>query len=217
MEDYAAKMAPKPDTALREYVTGHAQYREEAVLAALNELRSRGQPAPEDADLRPALEAVVQEQAIAAASTQAVAAAEVAAADLPQLYPPVGIVVVSVCVSVVVGAVMMAINLYRLKRTNAIIGLAGFIIAYITGRVLLLKWLVAQHLFSPWVMPLIDLPIIIGYVWWFWSRSVRTAQFQPRSWAAPLLVFVLVIFVFLLLNPGAAQQFKQQLELQSHQ
>ena len=38
MEDYAAKMALKSDAALREYVAGHTQYREGAVLAALDEL-----------------------------------------------------------------------------------------------------------------------------------------------------------------------------------
>ena len=54
MEDYAAKMLLKTDAALREYVTGHVQYREAAVLAALDELRRRGQPAPEEAALRPA-------------------------------------------------------------------------------------------------------------------------------------------------------------------
>ena len=42
MEDYAAKMLLKTDAALREYVTGHVQYREAAVLAALDELRRRG-------------------------------------------------------------------------------------------------------------------------------------------------------------------------------
>ena len=56
MEDYAAKMLLKTDAALREYVTGHVQYREAAVLAALDELSRRGQPAPEEAALRPGLE-----------------------------------------------------------------------------------------------------------------------------------------------------------------
>ena len=42
MEDYAAKMLLKTDAALREYVAGHAQYRDAAVLAALAELRRRG-------------------------------------------------------------------------------------------------------------------------------------------------------------------------------
>ena len=46
MEDYAAKMQLKTDAALREYVNGYAQYREAAVLAAFDELRRRGQPAP---------------------------------------------------------------------------------------------------------------------------------------------------------------------------
>ena len=70
MEDYAAKMALKPDADLREYVTGHAQYREGAVLAALDELRRRGLPAPEDATLRPALEAAVQAQAAEAEASR---------------------------------------------------------------------------------------------------------------------------------------------------
>ena len=55
MEDYAAKMPLKSDADLRGYVTGYAQYREAAVLAAFDELRRRGQPAPEEPALRPAL------------------------------------------------------------------------------------------------------------------------------------------------------------------
>jgi hypothetical protein len=216
MEDYAAKMALKPDAALREYVAGHAQYREEAVLAALNELRQRGQPAPEDATLRPQLEAVVQ-KAQADADALAAEAPETDVADLPRLYSPAGIVVVSATISVVAGAILLALNLYRLKKGNVIIWLVAFVIAYVIGRALLLKWMIAQHLFSPWTAPLIDLPVIIAYVWWFWPRYIGTYQFQPRNWLLPLGIFMLVIFVVLLLNPGTAQQLKEQIEQQMQQ
>ncbi|MDJ0367873.1 hypothetical protein QMK33_22235 [Hymenobacter sp. H14-R3] len=216
MEDYAAKMALKPDAALREYVTGHAQYREEAVLAALNELRQRGQPAPEDTALRPQLEAVVQ-KAQAAADALAAEAPETDVADLPRLFSPAGIVVVSATLSVVAGAVLLALNLYRLKKGNIIIWLVAFVVAYVIARALLLKWLIAQHLFSPWIAPLIDLPVIVAYVWWFWPRYIGTYQFQPRNWLLPLGVFMLVIFVVLLLNPGTAQQLKEQIEQQMQQ
>lgn len=216
MEDYAAKMALKPDAALREYVAGHAQYREEAVLAALNELRQRGQPAPEDTALRPQLEAVVQ-KAQADADALAAEAPETDVADLPRLYSPAGIVVVSATISVVAGAILLALNLYRLKKGSTIIWLAAFVIAYVIGRALLLKWMIAQHLFSPWTAPLIDLPVIVAYVWWFWPRYIGTYQFQPRNWLLPLGIFMLVIFVVLLLNPGTAQQLKEQIEQQMQQ
>lgn len=211
MEDYAAKMALKPDADLREYVTGHVQYREEAVLAALDELRRRGQPAPEDADLRPSLEAVVQEQA--RAETQA--PAEVEEADLPNLYSPAGIVVMSAMISVVVGAVLLATNMYRLKQGRAIVGLAAFVVAYILAEVLLLRWLVVQHLFTPLTGLLLDLPIIAAYVWWFWPRYVGTYQFQPRNWLLPLGVCLLLkigLSYILLHNPDTAQLMKQQME-----
>ncbi|GAB3635437.1 hypothetical protein GCM10027422_10270 [Hymenobacter arcticus] len=214
MEDYAAKMALKPDAALREYVTGHAQYREEAVLAALNELRQRGQPAPEDATLRPQLEAVMQ-KAQADADALAAEAPETDVADLPRLYSPAGIVVVSATISVVAGAILLALNLYRLKKGSTIIKLAAFVIAYILGEVLVLKWLVAQHLFTPFTGVLLDLPIIIAYVWWFWPNYVGTYQFQPRNWLVVLGVCLLLklgLSYILLHNPATAPMIKQQLE-----
>jgi hypothetical protein len=196
MEDYAAKMALKPDAALRDYITGHAQYREEAVLAALNELRRRGLPAPEDASIRPSLEAVVQEQARVAALAPAPEAEE----ELPRLYSPAGIVVMSAMISVVAGAVLLALNMRMMKRGKAIIGLAAFVLVYIVGRGLLLSWLSEHHMITPYTF-IIDLPIIIAYIWWFWPRYVGTYQFQPRNWLLPLGACFLLLMAFLMLNP----------------
>lgn len=207
MEDYAAKMALKPDAALRDYVTGHAQYREEAVLAALDELRRRGQPAPEDASLRPSLEAVVQEQARAAALAPPPAEEE----ELPRLYSPAGIVVMSAMVSVVAGAVLLALNMRMMKRGKAIIGLAAFVLVYIVGRVLLVNWLSERQMMTPYAF-IIDLPIIIAYIWWFWPRYVGTYQFQPRNWLLPLGACFLLVTAFYMLNPKAAKQMRQQME-----
>lgn len=214
MEDYAAKMALKPDAALREYVVGHVQYREAAVLAALDELRRRGQLAPEDATLRPALEVAVQQQQTAATKEAHEATTDATDEDLPTLYSPASIVVISAVVSVLAGAVLLGINLYRLKRNNAIIGLASFVILYLIGEAFVLRLLVAQHLFSPMVAFLLDLPLILAYIWWFWPRYVGTYQFQPRNWLLPLGVCLLLKFglaYLLLLNPTIAQMMKQQL------
>jgi hypothetical protein len=214
MEDYAAKMALKSGAELRQYVVGHAQYREEAVLAALAELRQRGQPAPEEAALRPQLEVAAQQAQATAATRQVTEAAE-EEAELPQLYSPAGIVVISVMFSVVAGAVLLALNLRKLKRNDVIIGLAAFVAAYLIGEFLLYKWLIAQHMFSPLIAFLIDLPIIIAYVWWFWPRYVGTYQFQPRNWLLPLGICLLLKFAaayMLLQNPTTAQLLKQQIE-----
>ena len=214
MEDYAAKMALKPDAALREYVVGYAQYREAAVLAALDELRRRGQPAPEDATLRAALEVAVQQQTAATKEARE-ATTDTAEEDLPTLYSPASIVVISAVVSVLAGGVLLAINMYRLKRNNAILGLVAFVLAYLIGEAFLLRLLVAQHLFSPMVAFLLDLPLILAYIWWFWPRYVGTNQFQPRNWLLPLGVCLLLKFglaYLLLLNPTVAHMMKQQLE-----
>jgi hypothetical protein len=215
MEDYAAKMALKPDAALREYVVGHAQYREAAVLAALDELRRRGQPAPEDAILRPTLELAVQQQAAAAKEVREATPEAAAEEDLPTLYSPASIVVISAIVSVLAGGVLLAINLYRVKRSNAILGLVSFVLLYLVGEAFLLRLLVAQHLFTPLMAFLLDLPLILAYIWWFWPRYVGTQQFQPRNWLLPLGICLLLKFglaYLVLLNPTVAQMMKQQLE-----
>lgn len=212
MENYAAKMALKPDAALRDYVAGYAQYREEAVLAALDELRQRGRPAPEEEALRPQLTAAVREAQVTAAQAPTSDPDE---AELPRLYSPAGIVVISATVSVVAGAVLLALNLYRLKRGRVIAGLVTFVVAYVFGEIYLLRWLVAQHLFTPLVALLADLPLIMAYVWWFWPRYVGTYQFQPRNWLLPLGICLLLkvsLACLLMLNPTTAHLMKQQMQ-----
>jgi hypothetical protein len=218
MEDYAAKMALKPDAALREYVTGYTQYREDAVLAALTELRQRGNPAPEEAALRPQLEAAVQQQQ---AAEQAMRASEVATevpdADAPALYTPGAIVLFSVLFNTIItGAILLAINLRRLKQTQAIWRLVGFVVAYLFAEAVLINLFVQQYTLNPLVVPLLNLPAILVYIFWFWPRYVGTSQFQPRSWLIPLLLCFVVFMALGLLAryllphmPGGEQLLKQ--------
>lgn len=216
MEDYAAKMALKPDAELRNYVSGYAQYREAAVLAALAELRHRGQPAPEEAVLRPQLEAVVQTQAAAALAAAPVRpdGAGLPEAEQPTLYTPGVIVLFSVLFNTILtGAVLLALNLRRVGRGRAIWGLAAFVVAYLLGESLLLNYLMKQHYaLNPWLLSALNLPAILIYVLWFWPRFVGTYQFRPRGWLLPLLLcFVLFTGLGLLARhllayvPGAAQ------------
>lgn len=201
MEDYAAKMLLKTDAALREYVTGHVQYREAAVLAALDELRRRGQPAPEEAALRPTLETgaatqrTLDEAEVARQETMrpsaAVAPAEVAAdadANSPALYSPVTIVLFSVPFTFLAGGVLLGLNLWRLDRKRALLGLVLFLVAYLVAIILLLKWALPIYGISTWYGPLINLPPILAYVLWFWPRNMGGINYRSRSWLPPLLL-----------------------------
>jgi len=220
MEDYAAKMALKSDAALREYVTGHAQYREGAVLAALDELQRRGQPAPEDASLRPQLAAAVQTQAAAEAEQARqptlLADATVPEAEQPVLYTPGVIVLFSVLFNTIAGAILLGINLYKLKRTKAIWGLATFVLLYLIGESLVVNALMRSGPLNPMLLSILNLPAILAYVLWFWPRYVGTYQFQSRSWFVPLLVCLIVMVGLGLLAryalpfiPGAEEMLKQ--------
>ena len=222
MEDYAAKMALKTDAALREYVAGHAQYREGAVLAALDELRRRDQPAPEEASLRPELEAAVQEQLRAGAATASPTAggeATTPEAEQPVLYTPGVIVLFSVLFNTIAGAVLLAINLHQVKRTKAIWGLAAFVLLYLVGEWLLINELMHRGPLNTIVLSILNLPAILAYVLWFWPRYVGTYQFQSRNWLVPLLICLIVMMGLGLLAryaiqhvPGAEQMLKQSMQ-----
>jgi len=221
MEDYAAKMALKSEAALREYVAGHTQYREGAVLAALDELQRRDLPAPEDAALRPALEAAVREQQAAQAKLEKPAAAlsenEVPEDEQPVLYTPGVIVLFSVLFNTILaGAVLLALNLRRVNRGKAIWGLAVFVIGYLVLESLIVNAMVQRGNLNPLLLPLLNLPAILLYVLWFWPRYVGTYQFQPRGWLMPLLVCLVIMMGLGMLAkylmpfiPGAEQMLQQ--------
>jgi hypothetical protein len=221
MEDYAAKMALKSDAALREYVAGHLQYREGAVLAALDELQRRGQPAPEDATLRAPLEAAVREQQAAQAKLEKPASTladkEIPADEQPVLYTPGVIVLFSVLFNTILaGAVLLAINLRRVNRGKAIWGLAAFVIGYLLLESLIVNAMIQRGAINPLLLSLLNLPAILIYVLWFWPRYVGTYQFQPRGWLMPLLVCLVIMMGLGMLAkyalpfiPGAEQMLQQ--------
>lgn len=207
-EDYAAKMALKSDAALREYVTGHYQYREEAVLAAFDELRTRGQPAPEEEVLRPTLEteaaARQAEEAKLATTTAAVpeldpTTGEAAPAG-PALYSPTMIVLFSVPFTMLAGGVLLGLNLSRLGRWRALLGLTIFIVAYLILSILALQWALPRYGLRTWYGALFNFPAVLAYVLWFWPRYVGRSSFRSRSWLPPLLVCVVLLLGLQRLN-----------------
>jgi len=202
MEDYAAKMQLKPLAALREYVTGYAQYREAAVLAALDELRARGQPAPEEPALRPELEAaaaahrtvVVAAEAETARAQNAPAGVEAAAEAGPALYSPVSIVLFSM-LTMLAGGLLMGLNLYRLGKKRAVLGLVLFVVVYAFFGTVAVNAALLSGLSPMWGSLLFNLPAALAYVLWFWPRHVGAATaYRSRSVLVPVLVCVLLMW-----------------------
>jgi hypothetical protein len=211
MEDYAAKMLLKTDAALREYVTGHVQYREAAVLAALEELRRRGQPAPEEAALRPSLEAgaAAQRTLDEAAETErrSTMPTPVEAEETgPALYSPGTILMFSLFFSMLAGGILLGLNLGRLRRWGALVGLVIFLILYLIASSLALNWLVARFGFNPLISLALNLPAIGAYLLWFWPRHIGAESYQSRSWLMPFLVCIVLA---LTLQMGGKYLLKQ--------
>ena len=218
MEDYAAKMLLKTDAALREYVTGHVQYREAAVLAALDELRRRGQPAPEEGALRPALEAGAAAQRTLDEAAAAKAAAERPAParnldepaeipdDAPALYSPLTIILFSI-MSVPIGGILLGMNLFRVGQKKALLGLGLFILAYM-GAGMALLGLAASQGSSVYMWGLLGLNLLatMVYLQWFWPRYVGSTSYRSRSALVPLAVCLLLVWGAQKLSPRLLQQ-----------
>jgi hypothetical protein len=195
-EDYAAKMGRKTLAELQQYVSGRAQYREDAVLAALDELARRGQPHPEDAHLRPELEKEVSQQAVQVAEAKQRAAEATATEEAeevgPTLYSPSTITLFSVVFSMLAGGALLALNFRTLKRTGATVRLVVFVIAYLVIGALVLNWVVQRYGLNPWIGAFFDLPAIVVYIFWFWPRYVGATPYQSRSWLLPFVICAVI-------------------------
>lgn len=200
MEDYAAKMAGKTDAELRQYVERHAEYRDDAVLAALGELERRGQPAPEAAKLRPALEAAVRQ----AAATAPVAApapwartteaekdeeAEMPT-DAPALYSPMTVAVFSV-MSFVIGGVLLLLNMLKLRRYGG----AALLMGLVVGAFSLVGWLSGK---LPWQYLVLGCNFLMTlvYLYLLWPNFIGSQPYRSRSWIGPFLVVILLNLLF---------------------
>lgn len=202
MEDYAAKMAGKTDAELRLYVDRRAEYREEAVLAALTELERRGHAVPEAAALRPELEAAAQlaasvppPEAPAWArprpEQETEAEEEAVAADAPALYTPITVSVYSLF-NFVVGSVLMLMNLLRLRRYGG----AALLLALMLLVVSVGSWVANQFKLLPLYAFLgVNFVLTILYVYVLWPYFIGQQDYRPRNGLTPFLVMMLIQFL----------------------
>ena len=211
-EEYAAKMSRKTDAELLLYLRNRAEYREEAVLAALNEAQQRQLSLTEFdlPTLRAELEPVVAAQQAEQAKRIATKAAEEEIEDEPKpaLYSPITITLFTVFFTMLAGGALLAINFRTLGRSKAIIRLVLFLLIYLVLFGLLAGPLLQAGLVV--VLLFADLPPIIAYNLWFWPRYVGVQQYQSRSWLAPFLICMLLrIGLGMLLAPWLIQRLTE--------
>ena len=194
-------MQTKSAAELRRYVTDAPVYREAAVLAALAELRRRELPAPEEAALRPALEAAVAaELAAQPAEPKAPLRLALALPDNapddeatgPALYSPGTIIFFSVLFSMLAGAALLGLNFVRLRRMRALAMLGLFLAVYQVACSAVLAWAASTIGLSPLLSLLFNLPAVAAYVLFFWPRYVGEQPYRSRGWMLPLLACVLL-------------------------
>lgn len=211
-EDYAAKMSRKTQAELLLYVQNYTEYREEAVLAALDELEARGlEPAAAHTELRATLRTsqqetdrreaqARQEQAEQELARRQLRGEEPVAAEAPTgpaLYSPGTITIFSVLFSMVAGGIMLALNLRTLRRTGPALLVLLFIVVYLIGGVFLVYWLRQQNTqLESWIGSLFNLPAILVYNLYFWPRYIGGQPYRSREWLGPLLICGLVILGF---------------------
>jgi hypothetical protein len=218
-EEYADKMARKTDAELQQYVAGRAQYRDDAVLAALDELTRRGQPHPDDAQVRPALEAEVQAQQQAQELAARVhAEREAAPAPLtpgPTLYSPLTIAMFSMLPmsTMIGGGVLLGMNLFRLRRLRALLGLVLFVLFYLVVGSQLLTWAILQQGLNPILGTLLfNVPAVLAYLLWFWPRYVGVDTYRSRSILPPVVICFLLIWGLQRLMPYLISQQPKQVQ-----
>ncbi|KUG06096.1 hypothetical protein [Solirubrum puertoriconensis] len=206
MEDYAAKMAGKTDAELLLYVERRAEYREQAVLAALSELERRGRTIDNVATLRTELQAsLVKTEAEARLNpapeptwaTKATEPEEIeeVAADAPALYSPTTVVVFSVF-SFLIGGVLMLLNLLRLRRYGGAALLVALVALGISG----LSWMSGLLEIRPeYVFLGINVVLAALYVYVLWPYFIGAQAYRPRGWLMPLLIIFALNMLFMLL------------------
>ncbi len=223
-DEYAEKMSRKSLPELQLYVQNHVEYREDAVLAALTELERRGEQPTEAAAIRAALTPIVEQQRAAqaelAASRPAVPGQATPAADAPALYSPGTIVLFSMLpISTMVGGgVLLGINLFRLRRMKALLGLILFIVGYLVAASQVLTWAVLTQGLHPLIGSLLfNVPAVLVYLFWFWPRYVRTDTYRSKSMIPPIIICFLLVWGLQRAMPYLIKQQPKEVQMEMEQ
>ena len=213
-DEYAEKMSRKSLSELLLYVRNRTEYREDAILAALDELERRGEPPAEAAAIRAELLPVVEQQRQQKASTLLVKrAAETgpgqvpAEVEGPALYSPGTIVLFSMLFSFLAGGALLVINMFRLKESGKALRVVLFVIALSLASSYGLQWVMASYkaqigsisMVGRFFSVAVNLVAVMTYLLYFWPRYVGPRPYVNRQWLPAMLICIAIIGALYLL------------------
>lgn len=183
---YSTYYKRQPTEELKEIAFQDDMYHEEARMAAMLELRSRGEEVSDEAyneleDLLEKNEQIKKEQEKTTAFNNA------KAIDLPEYYSPAAILGFSIFFSVIFGGILMFSNLRKAGKKNESILVLGvsFIIMMLSA--------VAAHLYqmNQWVVLLANVTGAIILIEYFWKKHIgNQTEFKRKSLTKAILVSV---------------------------
>jgi len=224
-DEYADKMSRKPLSELLLYVQNRAEYREDAVLAALDELERRGEQPAGAAAIRTELLPIVEQQRQEQAKTAEAAVRPASVlprqgavdAEAPSLYSPGTIVLFSMLpISMMLGGgVLLGINLFKLRRMKALLGLILFVVVYLMAASKILTWAVLTQGLNPVVGSLLfNIPAVLVYLFWFWPRYVRTDTYRSKSMIPPIIICFLIVWGLQRAMPYLIKQQPKEVQME---
>lgn len=225
-DEYAEKMSRKPLSELLLYVQNRAEYREDAILAALDELERRGEHPAGAVALRAELGPIIEQQRQQRQQKAATAVAKPSSKnevdsvqdekEAPALYSPGTIVLFSILpISMMIGGgVLLGINLFRLRRMRALLGLIVFIVVYMMVGSQILSWAVLQQGLNPFLGTLLfNVPAVLAYLLWFWPRYVQTENYRSKSILPPIIICFLIVWGLQLAMPYLIKQQPKEMQV----
>ncbi|TGE15647.1 hypothetical protein [Hymenobacter elongatus] len=209
-EEYAEKMPRKTDAELLLYLRNRAEYREDAVLAALEELTRRGhQPADAEsirAELQPVVDQQRQErQALEARRIAVEATPETLTTEAagPALYSPGTIALFSMLISFLAGGALLVLNMVRLKESGKALRVVAFMIGFMVASSYTLQWLMQTYGPHLWFVSVVNLIAALTYLLYFWPQYVGPRAYVSRQWLPALLICLALVFgLYALVMPG---------------
>lgn len=208
-DEYAEKMSRKPLSELLLYVQNRIEYREEAVLAALDELERRGEHPANAAALRAELQPVVELQRQKSAAASVVKPAPVDSVesvpteeDAPALYSPGTIVLFSMLFSFLVGGILLVINMFKLKEIGKALRVILFI-ALMLGCYYAIQTAKVPYNTQVISSVIVQLVAIFAYLLYFWPRYVGSRSYVSRHWLPAMFICIVIIGGMYLLASAA--------------
>jgi Tol biopolymer transport system component len=198
---YSPKMKLKTDDDLRDYIKNQDHFQEEAVLAAIWELESRGIIIENSKQIKEQIMAVVPEVSLKEEATSIQYNTE-AKTKTPQLYSTQFILIFGLF-SLLGGGILMALNFMQLKNVKAarIAVIASLVYSLLTG--IVLQSLGITNPFMSLAVSILGIYLLYDLVYKKeFPKDLK--NFESKNIWTPIIILLLVsiVFVYILSSTG---------------